>query len=168
MIEIRPLRPMDDRTRFQSGNPDLDRFFKLYAGQNQFRHHVGTTYVAVEDQEIKGYATISASHIEIEFLKEPQKKKLPQYPLPVLRLARLAISEHSQGQGIGLQLLKTVFDLAKEMRQKFGCVGIVVDAKPEAVEFYSRYGFERIDVKQGKLADRPEPIQMFLALKSIP
>ncbi len=42
-MEIRPLREADDRTTFHSGEPDLDRFFVKYAGQNQFRHHIGTT-----------------------------------------------------------------------------------------------------------------------------
>ena len=42
----------DDRTRFRSGDADLDRFFQAYAGQNQFRHHIGTTYVAVEGRGV--------------------------------------------------------------------------------------------------------------------
>ena len=44
MIEVRLLRQEDDRSRFRSGQPDLDRFFARYAGQNQFRHHIGSTY----------------------------------------------------------------------------------------------------------------------------
>ena len=47
-IEVRPLRETDNRATFRSGDPDLDHFFARYAGQNQFRHHTGTTYVAVE------------------------------------------------------------------------------------------------------------------------
>jgi hypothetical protein len=48
-LEVRVLQPGDDRSGFVSGDPDLDRFFQKYAGQNQFRYHVGTTYVAVSD-----------------------------------------------------------------------------------------------------------------------
>jgi hypothetical protein len=50
-MEIRALREGDDRSGFRSGDPDLDRFFLRFAGQNQFRHHVGVTHVAVEDEE---------------------------------------------------------------------------------------------------------------------
>ena len=57
--EVRLLRPTDDRSRFRSGNADLDRFFARYAGQNQFRHHVGVTYVAVRDDDILGFATVA-------------------------------------------------------------------------------------------------------------
>jgi hypothetical protein len=47
-VQIRVLAPGDDRGQFSSGNPDLDRFFHRFAGQNQFRHHIGVTYVAVD------------------------------------------------------------------------------------------------------------------------
>ena len=49
MIDIRPLRRDDNRQAFSSGDADLDRFFHKYAGQNQFRLHIGTTYVAARD-----------------------------------------------------------------------------------------------------------------------
>lgn len=61
---VRKLRPTDDRKAFASGNVELDRFFWLYAGQNQFRQHLGTTYVAVDDADrIAGFATVTASEI---------------------------------------------------------------------------------------------------------
>ena len=66
MIEIRALREQDDRGSFRSGDEDLDRFFRQFAGQNQFRHHLGVTYVAVDGQNILGFATVSAAHVEID------------------------------------------------------------------------------------------------------
>jgi len=165
MIEIRILKPSDDRTRFRSGNADLDRFFARYAGQNQFRHHIGTTYVAVEDDLIKGFVTVSAFRIEIDQFPDYRKKRLPGYPLPVLRLARLAVDESARGHGIGSLLLRAVFNIACDMGKKVGCVGVVVDAKPHAISFYERYGFIRLETLEGNLGDRPEPIPMFLSLK---
>ena len=58
----------DDRSQFRSGDPDLDRFFHKFAGQNQFRHHVGVTYVAVEDRRVLGFATVAPGHVEIDGL----------------------------------------------------------------------------------------------------
>lgn len=168
MIEIRVLKPSDNRTRFRSGNADLDRFFIRYAGQNQFRHHIGTTYIAVEEDIIKGFITVSASHIEIYQLPASCTKQLPRYPLPVLRLARLAVDESARGHGIGLLLLRAVFNIAYDISKKIGCVGVVVDAKPHAISFYERYGFIKLDTREGNLGDRPEPIPMFLSLGSIP
>ena len=168
MIEVRLLRPIDDRSGLCSGDPDLDRFFIRYAGQNQFRHHIGTTYVALENDAIKGFATVSASTIEVDELSSARKKRFPQYPIPVLRLTRLAVSEPDRNRGIGLTLLRSVFYLACEMSEKVGCIGVVVDAKPDAVGFYTRYGFEKLEVLQGTLANRPEPIPMFIPLGEIP
>ena len=48
IVEIRPLQAADDRQVFRSGDPALDLYFHRYAGQNQFRHHIGVSYVAVE------------------------------------------------------------------------------------------------------------------------
>ena len=71
-MEIRALRESDDRSAFQSGDPDLDRFLRKYAGQNQFRHHIGATYVAVERDRVAGYVTVAPGHIEIEDLPVAQ------------------------------------------------------------------------------------------------
>ena len=35
VLEVRRLRPTDDRSDFRCGNIDLDRFFQRFAGQNQ-------------------------------------------------------------------------------------------------------------------------------------
>jgi len=166
-MEIRPLRESDDRLRFQSGDADLDRFFRLFAGQNQFRHHVGVTYVAVESSRILGFATISAGHIEIEDLPISARRKLPRYPLPILRLARLAVDESAQGRGVGAQLLRFVLKLAVHMSRDFGCIGVVVDAKRDALSFYSKYGFIAAEAVEGQSDARPQPMMMFLALREI-
>ncbi len=168
MTDIRPLRYSDDRSGFCSGNPDLDRFLSRFAGQNQFRHHIGTTYIAAGGNTIMGFATVSASHIEIRDLPDIHKKGLPKYPLPVLRLSRLAVDMTCQGKGVGRRLLKFIFLLAYEMAEKFGCIGIVVDAKPEATNFYRRYGFSELDVIDGNLEDQTRTVAMFLPLKAIP
>jgi GNAT superfamily N-acetyltransferase len=167
-VEVRPLRPEDDRSSFVSGDPDLDRFFRTYAGQNQFRHHIGTTYVAVMAGTIVGFATVSGATILIEDMPHMLRKRLPRYPLPVLRLARLAVDQETRGEGVARQLLKAVFFLAHEMAARTGCVGVVVDAKPQAVEYYRRYGFEELEMIEGCLGDRPAPVPMFLPLQSIP
>lgn len=167
MIEVRVLRQADDRTSFRSGDADLDRFFAKYAGQNQFRHHIGTSYVAVEDSQIVGFATVAAGQLESESVPATVRKRLPAYPLPVLRLGRLAVAEGAQSKGVGKSLLRHVFHLAVEMAERFGCVGIVVDAKPAAVDYYARFGFAPIALAEGQLEARPIPRPMFLPLELI-
>lgn len=168
MIEIRRMRANDDRDSFVSGNADLDRFFRNYAGQNQFRLHVGTTYIAVRESEILGFVTVAATSIIARTLSSRQRKRLPKYPLPALRIARLGVAGSAQGQGIGKQLLRAAFHIAHDMSNLAGCVGVVVDAKPDAIAFYEQYGFEILEVVRGKLGDRPITQPMFLPIVSIP
>ena len=167
-VVIRLLDPTDDRSSFRSGNIDLDRFFQRFAGQNQFRHHIGTTWVAVRGSSLLGYATVSAAHLDVSVLPAELRRGLPAYPVPVLRLARLAVSEEAKGGGIGRLLLRSVFTIAWRMAGDVGYAGILVDAKPEAVGFYATLGFRALGHTKGALGDRPEPTPMFLELGAIP
>jgi GNAT superfamily N-acetyltransferase len=166
-MEIRALREDDDRSRFRSGDADLDRFFQRFAGQNQFKHYVGVTYVAVEEESILGFATITAGQVEIENLPAPLRKKLPRYPLPVLRMARLAVDESARGQGLGRLLLRFVLKIASRMGREYGCIGVVVDAKPRAVEFYAKMGFIPLEAVEGRSDARPQPLPMFLSMRAL-
>ena len=165
-VEIRALRKEDNRNSLKSGDPDLDVYFLRYAGQNQFRHHIGVTYVAVEGDRILGYATVSPGILDAGEL--PSGRKMPPYPLPVLRLARLAVDEQAQGLGLGRKLLRFCIELAERMMEDLGCVGLVVDAKPQAVEFYRALGFQELHVIEGASAQRPAPLSMFISLGSVP
>jgi GNAT superfamily N-acetyltransferase len=166
-MEVRRLEERDDRSSFACGDEDLDRFFRRFAGQNQFRSHIGTSYVAVDDGQILGYATVAAGDLEIDQLPAATRKKLLRYPLPVLRLARLAVDQQAQGRGIGKLLLRYAFDLALKMRDDYGCVGNVVDAKADAVGFYQAYGFLELELAEGQLQTRPQPKALFLPLAEI-
>lgn len=168
MAEVRLLRPEDDRSAFGSGDVDLDRFFLRFAGQNQFRHHIGATYIAVEHGRIVGYATVTPGEVEVADLPERERGRFPRYPLPVLRLARLAVNREDQGRGIGSLILVTVFELAHELARTVGCAGVVVDAVPPAVPFYGRLGFRPMAVRAGALEDRPQPTPLYLPLSGIP
>ena len=166
-MEIRPLRPEDDRSQFRSGDPDLDGFFIRYAGQNQFRHHIGATYVAVESGRILGYATVAPGSIEVDEAPATMRRGLPSYPLPILRLARLATDLSARDRGIGRALLRTVLNLALAMARDFGCAGVLVDAKSDSVGFYERLGFITLDVVEGSQESRPRPTAMFLPMRDI-
>lgn len=166
-LRVRLLDPADDRSDFRSGNIDLDRYFQRYAGQNQFRHHIGTTYVAVTGTRIRGFVTVSPGEVTADALHQATRARLPAYPLPVLRLSRLAVDERDQGKGIGRLLLRSMFALALDLRDRFGCTGVLVDAKANAVGFYEGLGFLRLDPLSGTLGDRPEPVPLFLPIKSI-
>jgi predicted N-acetyltransferase YhbS len=168
-IEVRQLREGDDRTKFRSGHSDLDRFFARYAGQNQFRLHIGTTYVAVDEGgAIVGYVTVAACSIEVIGMPKKLAKRFPAYPIAALRLARMAVADGLQRSGVGTLLMKAVFVIAREQARRSGCAFVVVDAKPGAESYYERWGFESLPIEAGELEARPIPKPMFLELGAIP
>jgi predicted N-acetyltransferase YhbS len=116
---------------------------------------------------VAGYATVAPAYIEIDDLPAVQRKKLPRYPLPVLRLARLAVDESSRRKGLGKRLLRFVLRLALRMSEDFGCVGVVVDAKPGAVDFYTQFGFFPLEVVEGQSPARPAATALFLPLAEV-
>ena len=73
------------------------------------------TYVAVDGASILGFVTVAAASIETSAVPAAQRRKLPSYRLPVLRLARLAADQGAQGRGVGRALLRVAFSLAHGM-----------------------------------------------------
>lgn len=165
-MEIRRLEPSDDRTGFDSGQIELDAFFRLYAGQNQFRYHIGVTYVAVDGKQIRGYLTLSAGSVEFDRIKSAIRRTLPRYPLPTLRIARLAVELGSRSIRVGERLLKHAITMAVRMRDDYGCVGLIVDAKPDSVSFYVKYGFDRIRPVAGLIRGESSTVAMFLPIET--
>ena len=123
--------------------------------------------MAAEDDRIIGYATIAPGNIAGDALPPAFRRALPRYPLPILRIARLAVGAADQGRGVGSALLRHVFQLALKMADELGCAGIHVDAKHDAVEYYRRIGFSPMDAIEGELEARPRQVPMFLPLPLI-
>jgi GNAT superfamily N-acetyltransferase len=165
-VEIRLLARDDDRAGLSCGQPALDRFFEHFAGPNQFKLHLAVTYVALVETRIVGFATVAVGAIERVNLPSPRlRRKFPAYPLPVLRLARLGVDTQAQGLGIGKALLRHVFQLAIQQRDLLACVGIVTDAKPDAVGFYASLGFVHLSgIREG--ATHGDFAPMFLPIGS--
>jgi hypothetical protein len=53
------------------------------------------------------------------------------------------------------------------MADDYGCAGVVVDAKPDAVKFYAKYGFIPYEALEGQSEARPRATTMFLAMRAI-
>jgi len=167
MIEIRQLSKNDDTSTFDCGDVTLNQYIKQYAKQNQFKHYIGTTYIALLKDVIVGYVSVSASSLRTDALSDKLIKRLPQYPLPILRLTRLAVDNNYKQQGLGKNLLKFVLTLTLKQKEQFGCFGLVVDAKEGSVSFYEQFGFVPFDIEAGTLDIRPYAKSMFLSTKTI-
>jgi ribosomal protein S18 acetylase RimI-like enzyme len=160
---IRRITPKDNFSDFDCGNDELNIFLKRFAKQNQFKHYLGNTFIIENRDILIGYITITTATITKDIINF----KLPNYPLPVLRIARLAIDKQFQGKSFGKLLLKFAIEKAIELKDDFGCIGIIVDAKPEALNFYKKFGFKKIKTITGKINYSEKLDLMFLSMKTI-
>ncbi|MDD5296167.1 MAG: GNAT family N-acetyltransferase [Rhodocyclaceae bacterium] len=141
-VRIELLGAQHHREDFECGQPALNDFFRHRAGQQQ-RRGFGKTYVAlaVDREDVLGFVTVSAGQVAAETL--PSDLKLPRYPIPMLRIGRLAVDIRHQRQGIGQDLLAFALRLALEFSERVGLFAVLVDAKDEkAAAFYLRLGFQ--------------------------
>lgn len=129
---------------FDCGVAALNEFLSRYAAKNDALG-IGKTFVALNaDKEIVGYFTLATAQIAFEKIPEDSKKKLPKYPIPALRIARLAVNQSVQGSGVGKWLLSQAFIKAVQVSDVAGLYFVIVDAKESSKSFYERYGFRRI------------------------
>ena len=85
------------------------------------------------------------SGIRKENLPAKHVSRFPNFPLPVARLARLAVEIRHQRQGIGDLLLADALQRCLRLSVEIGMIGVIVDAKDERARgWYERYEFERL------------------------
>lgn len=132
-----------DRTAFSCGAPSLDVFLRQFATQYEKRNY-GRTYVLIQDgrPEVRGHYTLAAGQIPKAGLPKAAAKKLPDRPVPVALLARLAVDHSVRGQGLGRMLLANAVSRCAEMAEQIGIHAVFVEAIDEAAaEFYRKHDF---------------------------
>ncbi|MDD2774510.1 MAG: GNAT family N-acetyltransferase [Gallionella sp.] len=141
MVTIALLNAQHQRAGFDCGDTALNEFLQKHAGQQQ-RRDFGKTYLALDNDgcTVLGFITVSAGQIATAAL--PAELKLPRYPVPILRIGRLAVDVRAQGKGIAQDLLAFALRLALDFSKQVGLYAVVVDAKHQrARDFYVRLGF---------------------------
>lgn len=133
-----------DRAVFDCGEPSLNRYLHELATQHH-RAGVATTHVLVENEmpsTILGYYSLAAAQLSLSELAQADRHRLPRHPVPVARLARLAVALGEQGHGLGESLLQDVVKRCLGLRTELGVHALLVDALHDrAATFYRRYGF---------------------------
>ncbi len=157
-LSIELLGDQHRRAGFSCGEPAPDTFLTNLAGQQQ-RRNFGRTYVTLAEDglTVVGFVTVSAGQVATTAM--PAGLKLPRYPVPIMRVGRLAVDSQYRGRGIGKGLLRFALGLAREWSAHVGIYGVAVEAKHESArEFYLRLGF---------LAGRDNPLHMILPLATL-
>ena len=143
-IKIEPLAKNHERRAFTCGVEALDVYLKRFARQHA-EANISRTYVAVSGSMVQGFYSLAMSGIRRENLPEKYSSRFPNFPLPVARLARLAVALNLQRQGLGELLLADALQRCLQISESIGKLGVIVDAKDEkARSWYERYEFERL------------------------
>ena len=140
---IKPIQDVsnDKLHDFSCGIKDLDRYLKKFAKENDINGY-GKTYLLFDDDDVLlGFFTICSSSIKFEELPKDVSDKLPKYPIPAVRIARLAVDKRKQKLGYGRELLKQTFLKILLISESIGIRMIIVDAKKTSASFYEKYGF---------------------------
>ena len=127
---------------FSSGKPTLDDWLKHRALRNQ-REGASRTYVLTpkESQRVAAYYALAAGSVAPELATGAVRRNMPS-PIPVVILARLALDESLQGQGIGKALLKDAVLRTVQAADVIGIRAMLVHALDnDAARFYRRLGF---------------------------
>jgi GNAT superfamily N-acetyltransferase len=144
---IQPLAKSHDRSHFACGEPALDEYLARFARQNH-ESGIAKTFVAAggaSPRQVLGYYSISAGAIDRDNLPAHAAKRFPSFPIPVARLARLAVDQGFQRRGLGEDLLMDALNRVLRASEDIGIVAVLLDAKHEkAKRFYARYEFESL------------------------
>ena len=126
---------------FDCGEEPLNRFLTQFALQNQ-RANASQTYVGLADDEVIGYYSLSVGEVAHADAPDRLKKGLARHPVPVMVLARLAVSTTRQGKGVGRGLLADAVRRTLQAAEIAGIRALVVHAKNDEVRaFYERVNF---------------------------
>ena len=128
---------------FDCGEEKLNEYLKKYARQNELRN-ISRTFLLLNNFEVMGYYTLSTAEISWNSISNKIRKGLPKYPIPSLRIARLAIDKKHQKKGFGKLLVKSIFLKALAISEEVGLHFIIVEPKEESIGFYELYGFKQI------------------------
>lgn len=146
--------------QFDSGKPALDSWLQRRALANQ---HSGAsrTWVACDaggHEVVAFYASATASILRTTATGRARRNQPEE--IPGILLARLAVDQKHQGQGLGSALLKHFVLKAREAAELVGVRLLLVHAlDDEAAAFYGHFGFDASPIDEHTmmvpLADLP-------------
>ena len=154
MMALGAPQPLDNGHAldgFDCGNLALNEWLTRHARQ---AHASGSarTYVVVDGQRIAGYFSLAVGQVDSLEAPERVRKGMGNYPIPVVILARLAVSKVDQGRGLGVGLLQDAIRRTLVVADEAGVRALLTHPIDEAAQrFYLRFGFEASPAREQQL-----------------
>jgi GNAT superfamily N-acetyltransferase len=157
-LRIEKLRPDHTVAGFHCGQEELDRFLTRFALANQLAG-AAQTYVALAGDTPVGYYSLTVGEVAYADAPDRLKKGLARQAVPIMVLARLALSTSAQGRGIGAGLIKDAMLRTIRAADIAGIRALVVHAKDESArQFCKHFGF---------ISSPTDPLHLYLLVKDI-
>ena len=135
------LAPRHKLEEFDCGKPVLNDWLVRHARQAQGAGST-KTFVAADEDQVLGYFSLTVGQIDTFEVPERMRKGMGHYPLPVVLLARLAVSTSAQGRGLGWGLLQDAIARTVRISEQAGVRAMLTHPlDQEAAAFYTRFGF---------------------------
>ncbi len=135
------LAPRHKLEEFDCGKPVLNDWLVRHARQAQGAGST-KTFVAADEDQVLGYFSLTVGQIDTFEVPERMRKGMGHYPLPVVLLARLAVSTSAQGRGLGWGLLQDAIARTVLISEQAGVRAMLTHPlDQEATAFYTRFGF---------------------------
>ncbi len=138
-----PISKQHNREAFDCDDEALNDFLRRYARKS---HVLGgaKTFVAVDDSDgstILGFYSLTPASLDFGRTPEIIRRGLARHDVPGFRLARLAVDQRFQGEGLGGQLLLAAGRRCLMASAEVGGIVLAIDAKNERVaKWYARFG----------------------------
>lgn len=143
---------------FDCGEDALNRFLSRFALSNQ-QASASQTYIGLADETIVGFYTLVVGEVAYDDAPERLKKGLARHPVPLMLLARLAVSQAWQGKGVGAGLLKDAMLRTLQAADIGGIRALAAHAKNDrACAFYEHFGF---------IPSPTDPLHLFVLTKDL-
>lgn len=136
-----PLAAAHRLEGFDCGRPALNDWLLRHARQAQGSGSA-KTFVVAEGDRVAGYFSLTVGQVDTLDAPPRIRQGMGQYPVPVVILARLAVSQQDQGRGIGVGLLQDAIRRTLLIAEQAGIRAMLthpIDA--DAARFYTRFGF---------------------------
>jgi GNAT superfamily N-acetyltransferase len=155
---VRKLAGSDVVEYFDCGQPALNQFLQRFALINQ-KSNSAQTYVSCHSGSVVGFYSLTVGSVEPAAAAPRVIKGIPQHPVPVMILARLAVDLQHQGVGLGKALLKDALMRTAQVADIAGIRALLVHAKDEpSRQWYLNWEFE---------PSPSDPFHLFLLMKDL-
>ncbi len=155
---VRKLAGADVVESFDCGQPALNQFLQRFAFVNQ-KSNSAQTYVSCHSGSVVGFYSLAVGSVEPTAAAPRVIKGIPQHPVPVMILARLAVDLRQQGAGLGKALLKDALLRTVQAADIAGIRALLVHAKDESArQWYLNWEFE---------PSPSDPFHLFLLMKDL-